>query len=310
MNLVVVCAVTFGIGAVGCWCALRPAPASLGSLEHARSGDREPVREWGRTHPGRPGIGAVGQQLGSAGVRVAGLVERRLLQADVRAGRFRSALDVTGQSLEGLSSRALVGVVVGLIVPPVLWSVAAAGGVEVPVLVPIVLTLAAVPLGAILPVASVLAEARERRRHFRVVVGTFVDLVVLGLAGGVGIEGALQSAASVSSDWASVRIARSLLLARDRGESPWEALGRLGERCGVNELTELAATLGLAGTEGARIRQALSARAASFRRHEQAEAESAANSMTERLFFPGALLLIGFLLFVGYPAFSRILTGF
>ena len=32
--------------------------------------------------------------------------------------------------------------------------------------------------------------------------------------------------------------------------------------------------------------------------------------MTERLFLPGALLLLGFLLFIGYPAFSRILTGF
>ena len=31
--------------------------------------------------------------------------------------------------------------------------------------------------------------------------------------------------------------------------------------------------------------------------------------MTERL-LPGALLLVGFLLFVGYPAFTRILTGF
>jgi hypothetical protein len=32
--------------------------------------------------------------------------------------------------------------------------------------------------------------------------------------------------------------------------------------------------------------------------------------MTERLFVPGALLLIGFLCFVGYPALTRILGGF
>jgi len=66
----------------------------------------------------------------------------------------------------------------------------------------------------------------------------------------------------------------------------------------------------LAGTEGARIRQSLTARSASLRRHEQAEAESSANAMTERLFLPGALLLIGFLLFIGYPAVHRILGGF
>ena len=79
---------------------------------------------------------------------------------------------------------------------------------------------------------------------------------------------------------------------------------------GVGELVELSATLQLAGTEGARIRQSLTARSATLRRHEQADAESGANAATQRMFLPGALLLIGFLLFIGYPAFSRILGGF
>jgi hypothetical protein len=87
-------------------------------------------------------------------------------------------------------------------------------------------------------------------------------------------------------------------------------LGQLGVEIAVPELVELSTTLELAGTEGARIRQSLSSRAVSLRRHEQADAESAANTMTERLFLPGALLLFGFLLFVGYPAFSRIIGGF
>jgi hypothetical protein len=91
--------------------------------------------------------------------------------------------------------------------------------------------------------------------------------------------------------------------------SPWIALGQLGEEIGVVELVELSTTLQLAGTEGARILQSLSARSVSLRRHEQADAESAANATTERLFFPGALLLVGFLLFVGYPAFARIIGG-
>jgi tight adherence protein C len=47
-----------------------------------------------------------------------------------------------------------------------------------------------------------------------------------------------------------------------------------------------------------------------LRRHEQADAESAANATTERLFLPGALLLLGFLVFIGYPAFQRVLGGF
>ncbi len=156
---------------------------------------------------------------------------------------------------------------------------------------------------------GLMRRAKERRRHFRSVVGSFVDLVVLSLAGGVGVEGALLAATQISSDWAVNQMGRVLLRARESGASPWEALGRLGRELGVSELEELASSLQLAGTEGARIRQSLSARAVSLRRHEQAEAESSANATTERLFLPGALLLVGFLLFVGYPAFSRILGG-
>ncbi len=141
-------------------------------------------------------------------------------------------------------------------------------------------------------------------------VGSTVDLVVLCLAGGMGIEGALLAATQVSPDWAARQMGRALLQARDSGESPWHALGPSGYQArraragGVGVFT-----LQLAGTEGAKIRQTLSARSVSLRRHEQAEAESAANATTERLFLPGALLLIGFLFFVGYPAFSRILGG-
>jgi len=183
------------------------------------------------------------------------------------------------------------------------------GGIDLPLLIPVVVVLVLVPVGACVAVLMLEREAAQRRRHVRTVVGSFVDLVVLGLAGGVGIEGALQSAAAASSDWASVRIRRALALAQDSGEPSWSAIERLGEHLGVPELTELAATIRLAGTEGARVRRSLSARASALRRHEQAEAETEANTVTERLFLPGALLLVGFLLFVGYPAFSRILTG-
>jgi tight adherence protein C len=66
----------------------------------------------------------------------------------------------------------------------------------------------------------------------------------------------------------------------------------------------------MAGTEGAKVRSTLTARAASIRRHELAAAEAEANAVTDKLFIPGAFLLLGFLLLIGYPAFSRIAAGF
>jgi tight adherence protein C len=94
-----------------------------------------------------------------------------------------------------------------------------------------------------------------------------------------------------------------------RRETPWAALARLGEDLGVPELSELAASVGLAGTEGARVRASLVAKASSLRTHELSDAEAAAESASERMNLPIAVLFLGFLVFLGYPAVERIITG-
>jgi Flp pilus assembly protein TadB len=189
------------------------------------------------------------------------------------------------------------------------WTLIGASGLNLPVDVPLWVILPGVLGGLSLPVWQLRSEARRRHRLAQRVVCSFLDLVVLGLAAGMGIESALVAAAQLGETDVSRKIAAVLSLSRDSGEAPWAALARLGTTLGVDELSEVAAAAALAGTEGARIRATLAARAASIRRHELADAEAEANATTERLFLPGALLLVGFLLFVGYPAFSRISSG-
>jgi len=77
----------------------------------------------------------------------------------------------------------------------------------------------------------------------------------------------------------------------------WAALGRLGQELGVAELSELAASVALAGTEDGKARASLAAKAASLRTHERAEAETADQAATERMSLPVVLLFAGFLLF-------------
>jgi tight adherence protein C len=288
-----------GLGCVGVVAGLRRAPTPLVEIAGSMS----------RPVPSSP-PGAERDDPTRIGQSTAQWLIHRGVLSHPRIATLGPALAVSGQSFEELVTLMLVGAGAGLLVPPVLWTLAAISGLSVPLAVPILATVLLVVSGLFLPVAVLAKRARERRGHFRFVIGTFVDLVVLSLAGGVGVEGALFAASQVSSDWAAQTVARSLHRARDAGRSPWAALGQLGNDLGIPELVELASTLQLAGTEGARIRKALQARAVTLRRHEQAEAESAANATTERLFLPGALLLVGFLLFVGYPAFSRILGGF
>jgi tight adherence protein C len=289
-----------GFGCLGVHWAFRAPPASLEAVATAVS----------RPYDGVPGPDPVSGLSDRVGSWVTSRFGDGPLAQYGRWTSLRPCWAITGDSAERMVSRSLLLGGIGLLAPPLLWMAGAVAGVSFPVDAAIVMSLVAMPLGLAWPVISVLSRARERRHHCRVVLGSFVDLVVLGLAGGVGVEGALFAASQVSSDWAAKRIARTLVMARDRGVSPWFALGQLGEEIGVAELVELSATLQLAGTEGARILQSLTARSLSLRRHEQADAESEANSTTERLFIPGSLLLLGFLLFVGYPAFARILGGF
>jgi hypothetical protein len=62
----------------------------------------------------------------------------------------------------------------------------------------------------------------------------------------------------------------------------------------------------LAGSHGARIRASLAAKADTLRGHQVAETEAAAEAATERMTIPVAVLLLGFLLFIAYPAVSQI----
>jgi len=219
-------------------------------------------------------------------------------------------MTLTGTSLSEVCSHMVLAGAAGFLLPPFGWALLQAGGVDLPVLAPVAAGILGAVAGAALPVIMTVADAKRCRRRMRQGVGAFVNLVVLCLAGGMGLEGALSASAGVSHDEAFKRIETALALAQEAGDRPWDALARLGRDLGVAELEELASAVQLAGTEGARIRTTMAAKAQSIRRRELAEVEAEANAVTERLFAPGALMLIGFLIFIGYPAFARISLGF
>jgi tight adherence protein C len=197
----------------------------------------------------------------------------------------------------------------GLVLAPAVAAALVVAGIRLPLALPAWASLALVVGGFFTPDLGVRAEAAARRRGLRHALGSFLDLTVVALAGGSGVEGALTDAASVGGGLAAARLRRALAAARLRREPPWAALGRLGEELGVDELVELAASMELAGTEGARVRASLAAKAASLRAHQLAEAEADAQAATERMSLPVVLLFAGFLVFIGFPAMTRVLTG-
>ena len=241
--------------------------------------------------------GPVARLLGPAGA------QRMLL------GRVRRDLAVLGRSPERHLAEKTALALVGLVVVPACAAVLAVGGLTLPLAVPVWAAILLAVGGFVVPDLGIHTEAEARRRDFRHALSSFLDLVVIALAGGGGVETALADAASIGDGWAYDQLRRSLDDARLARYSPWTALDRLGDRLGVAELGELAASVGLAGTEGAKVRASLQAKAVSLRSHQLAEAETAAQAATERMSLPVVLLFVGFLCFIGYPAIERVMTG-
>ena len=126
------------------------------------------------------------------------------------------------------------------------------------------------------------------------------------IAGGGGIESALQYAADAGGGWAFDEIRSALASARVRQISPWVALDRLGQDIGVAELSDLASNLALSGDQGAKIKQSLTARADSLRSDEQHNVEQSAENNNQKMAIPLACLSLGLFLFIGFGAISAI----
>ncbi|WP_344662339.1 type II secretion system F family protein [Catenulispora subtropica] len=200
-----------------------------------------------------------------------------------------------------------VAALAGLLLPLVLTAVLAVAGVVLPWSVPAWGALACAAAGFFVPDLTVKSEATARRMEFRHAFTAFIDLVVIGLSGGAGVEAALDQAARIGEGWSFTAIRKALDAARLSRVAPWTTLGQLGVELDVPVLEEIAASLTLAGVEGAKIRTSLSAKAAALRAHALSDADADAQQATERMALPVVQMFAGFLVFIAYPALAHAL---
>ncbi|MFB4288386.1 type II secretion system protein [Nonomuraea sp. ATR24] len=240
------------------------------------------------------------------GVRLARLYGAR--GWEVRS--IRADLALVGRSFEGfLATKALLAVS-GLLAFPVLFGWLVLMGWGASPAIPFWVALIAAVVFFFLPDLQIRRDAAARRRDFRHVVGAFLDLVSMNLAGGRGVPEALMMAVSVSGEqpnWAIGRIRDALSGARIVGITPWQALGQLGEEINIDELRDLSAALGLVADDGAKVRASLTARAATLRRRELAEIEGRAGERSQSMLVAQLLLCAGFVIFLSFPAAMKML---
>lgn len=229
---------------------------------------------------------------------VAAALAKQKVQADLR---------VTGRTPARHAFEKVAAAVAGLAMPPALALAVAAHGVAVPSGIVALATLVLAAGGFFLPDLLLAAAAKDRRSAFTAALSSYLDLVNVVLAGGAGIETALEAAAEAGDGWAFTELRNALARSRALRQSPWDNFAELGDELQVAELRELAASVRLAGQQGARVRASLAAKAASLRGHQLAAVEAAAQSASERMALPTVLMFVGFLLFIGYPAVAEIL---
>jgi Flp pilus assembly protein TadB len=199
--------------------------------------------------------------------------------------------------------------VFGLLLPPAAATLLGLAGVHIGFLLSVGASLVLSMAGFLAPEVSVRSEAAKYRAAFRDALSSFLDLVVVSLAAGSGVDQALDEAAKVGSGPAYAELRYALAEARLARVPPWDILAVLGRRVAVPELIQLAASVGLAGTEGAKVRASLRSRAVSMRERQLTDAEGEANAATERMSIPIVALFAGFLIFLGYPAVAVVLGG-
>ena len=279
--------------------AIQPA-AALAELDSQRD-ERRLRQEARRLNPRER---ALPDWLDALGYRAAALLRR----TGIDLGTLNSDLSVLGRSLERHLVTSLLLGLLGFGAPLLVTALGALAGRpmgSLPLLACLVLGAAM----AALPTARLRSRAAQARRDFRHVVGSFLDLVSMSLSAGRGVPEALDAASALSDDPAMARIRDALAAARLRGETPWAAMGRLGETLRIDELRDLSAALALVAEDGAKIRESLSARATSMRRRELADAEGRAGENSESMLVAQLVIAIGFIVFLVYPALSGIMGG-
>ncbi|WP_019358919.1 type II secretion system F family protein [Streptomyces sp. AA1529] len=219
---------------------------------------------------------------------------------------LRSDLEVLERSWEKFLATKVLLAAAGLFFGPFLFSIGWLIGFGRSPLIPLWLALLCALVFFMLPDLEVRRDAAAKRRDLRRVVGAYLDLVAMNLAGGRGLPEALKAASEVSDGWALRRIRDTLADARITGQSQWAALGDLGARLGVDELKDMSASLALVADDGAKVRASLSSRAETMRHRELAEIEGSAGEKSQSMLVAQLMLCAGFLVFLIYPAAMRV----
>lgn len=274
--------------------ALRPHPVPLGEIQ-ARLARRPVPTDTGveRLSDWQLALARVGQRV---------LAATGLFSTPIQTERLR----IVGKSSTRHAYEKMFAATAGATLPVLFAVVLTAGGVSLPPLVVLFAMAVMAVAGFFYPELPLTEQVVVRRREFRHELSAFLDLATIILAGGGGVETALEGAADAGDGWAFTEIRQALRRARMTRRTHWDTLDELGSDLGIAELNELAASVSLAGGQGAKIKESLKAKADAMRSALAAELEAASEKRTEKMIVPVTVMILGLVLFIGFGVVDAI----
>jgi tight adherence protein C len=239
---------------------------------------------------------------GGLDARIGRSFSNELTRRGIKYTSLRQDLALSGQSFELALGRKVVVAMAGFLIGLVTFSALGSIALHLPVGVSVVVAILFAAAFFIIPDIDARSAAQKRRREFRRALSAYLDWVSLQMSGRAAAEQALPDAAKIGGGWPLALIRHTVTNATRSGVDVWVALTELGERIGVAPLRELGTLIQLVSHDGAQVRDTLSARAASLRAEEIAEAEGTAGKRDQSMLMAQILLGVGFAVFLGYPA--------
>lgn len=261
---------------------LQPSPLAADSGGGAFAGVRQRFsHDLAATSIGRRLFDHVGRSLRIADITLPDLIAEIITFAAV--GLVSTALGVG----------ALIGL--GVLSPNVVWILA---------------VFALTALIAWQPVSTVQSKATRRRRELRRVTNDFVQMVAVGLTTNRSIEEAVSYAADIGDSDGFLLLQRTVASAQPMGVPVWEALATMAETYQLDELQGLANSMQRQAGVGVNVAGTIRAEARSLRAKQLSELAETADRANANLSLPTMGMVMGVVMFIGYPIVEQILSAF
>lgn len=248
------------------------------------------------------------QNPAGAGERL-GSWAHQVLPARVWAATPRRELSLLGVSPARHYGKKTAFAAGAAVLVPTVSALAAVAGLALPLVIPVIATLALAAAAFVVPDLAVREAAKSARIEFTRALSAYIDLVALERNAGAGPRQAMEDAAAVGDSWVFSRIGQELARSRLIGLPPWDALQALSEELGLPELAELGDIMRLSGEEGAQVYATLRARSAAMRAKLTSDDLAEANATSEKMTIPMSALALVFLALLITPSVFRLLAA-